>query len=322
MLINDCYNALNAFAVAQQLAPILSNIPGEKVIMAHSLGNMVASSMIQDYGLEVSKFIMCNSAVPSEAYYEPNDTSIRVAQLVHPEWENYPTNSWASNWHKLFKDNEDDDRRLLGWPGRFKDVNQYAVNFYSTGDEVLELKTDNIIHFWTGIGTVYRQYAWQHQELWKGRTYGNYLGGTTWSGWNIDESFVVLDKISVSTAQQMTDEDFKTNTVFYCYPSSMNSTNISLLVRAAHLTMGVPALAKATGARSLIPNLYDTDDIDLNKSQTDPALGNESIIIKPNGWPTREDWEEPRWLHSDLKDVAYFYLYKFFEKVIMKGSLK
>ena len=283
--------------------------------MAHSLGNMVASSMIQDYDLQVSKFIMCNSAVPSEAYYEPDDTSIRVAQLVHPEWENYPTNSWASNWHKLFKDDENDDRRLLGWPGRFKDVNQYAVNFYSTGDEVLELKEDNDIYFWTGMTSGYRQYAWHHQELWKGRTYGEYLGGTTWSGWNIDESFIVLDKISVSTAQQMTDEDFKTNTVFYCYPSSMNSTNISLLVRAAHLTMGIPALAKPTGVTQLTSIVGD-DNYDMNLND------DEDGILKLNGWPTRSDWEEPRWLHSDLKDIAYFYLYKFFENVILKGNLK
>jgi hypothetical protein len=32
-----------------------------------------------------------------------------------------------------------DDRAKLGWPGRFADVASVAVNFYSTGDEVLEL---------------------------------------------------------------------------------------------------------------------------------------------------------------------------------------
>ena len=290
--------------------------------MAHSLGNMVASSMIQDYGLQVSKFIMCNSAVPSEAYYEPDDTSIRVAQLVHPEWENYPTNSWASNWHKLFKDDENDDRRLLGWPGRFKDVSQYAVNFYSTGDEVLELKENNNIELWTGVTSGFRQYAWQHQELWKGRTYGEYLGGTTWSGWNIDESFVVLDKISVSTAQQMTDEDFKTNTVFYCYPSSMNSTNISLLVRAAHLTMGIPALAKATGVSSLSPVVLPNNNFDLNQTEKQSLDNNVSELInRPNEWPTRAKWKS-RWLHSDIKDVAYFYIFNLFNQIITKGNLK
>ena len=70
--------------------------------MAHSLGNMVVSSMIHDYGLQVSKYLMCNSAVPTETY----DASIglRTPKLVHPEWEEYPTNSWSASWYTLFKD--------------------------------------------------------------------------------------------------------------------------------------------------------------------------------------------------------------------------
>ena len=39
-----------------------------------------------------------------------------------------------------------DDRAKLGWPGRFADVASVAVNFYSTGDEVLELAADNDIN--------------------------------------------------------------------------------------------------------------------------------------------------------------------------------
>ena len=101
--------------------------------MAHSLGNMVVSSMIQDYGLQVSKYLMCDSAVPSEAYCGQDDISIRVPQLLHPDWEAYPTNTWASNWHKHFRDIPGDDRKLLGWSARFPDVPAVAVNFYSSG---------------------------------------------------------------------------------------------------------------------------------------------------------------------------------------------
>ena len=32
------------------------------------------------------------------------------------------------------------------------------------------------------------------------------------------------------------------------------------------------------------------------------------------------DWGQ--WRHSDIKDVAYFFGYKFFEKVIEKGELE
>ena len=319
-------NASNAFVVASQIVSTITNgIPGEKVVMAHSLGNMVVSSMIHDYGLQVSKYLMCDSAVPSEAYYPANDVSIRVPQLVHPQWEEYPTNSWASNWHNLFASELNDDRRKLGWPGRFSGVAQCAVNFYSTGDEVLELADDNDIYVWTGATSGYVQYSWHHQELWKGRATANVLGGTTWSGWNIEENWLGVNKISVSEAQQMQPEDFKTNTVFYCYPSSMNSTNISLLVRAAHLTQGIPALARPTGGRDLY-NVLDWRDYFNMNLPVERQVDNDGQTItqgiqRPNGWPTRSKWND-RWLHSDMKDVSYFYNFKFYEKVVEKGELQ
>lgn len=66
----------------------------------------------------------------------------------------------------------------------------------------------------------------------------------------------------------------------------------------------------------------DSDDFNLNS--TDEEEG----IPRPNGWPTRTlgwlfttTWTD-EWLHSDMKDVSYFYTYKFFEKVIEEGDLQ
>jgi hypothetical protein len=225
----------------------------------------------------------------------------------------------------LFASDLNDDRRKLGWPGRFSGVAQCAVNFYSTGDEVLELADDNDIYVWTGATSGYVQYSWHHQELWKGRGAANVLGGTTWSGWNIEENWLGVNKISVSEAQQMQPEDFKTNTVFYCYPSSMNSTNISLLVRAAHLTQGIPALARPTGGTNLVYVLSRDNAYDLNLNESTLNGDDEPPTVRgmerPNGWPTRSKWG-PRWTHSDMKDVSYFYNFKFYEKVIEKGALQ
>ena len=309
-------NASNAFAVAVNLASVLtSRIPGEKVVMAHSLGNVVASSMINDYGLVVSKYLMCNSAVPAEAY-DP-DESLRVPQLVHPEWEEYPTNSWASSWHALFINDPDDDRKYLGWPGRFTGVLNVAVNFYSAGDnggdEVLELAADNDVGILTGITSSLSHHSWHKQELFKGRGIGVGAGATDWSGWNIEENLFGVDKISVAEALQMCDEDFKTNTVFYCYPQSMNSTNISLLVRGAHLALGIPALTSATGVTDL-SDILDREN-SYNLDLTNPGIGH------PNGWPSKSSYPN-RWLHSDMKDVSYFFNFKFYEKALEKGGLK
>ncbi len=307
-------NASNAFAVAVNLASVLtSRIPGEKVVMAHSLGNMVVSSMIQDYGLQVSKYLMCNSAVPAEAY-DP-DESLRVPQLVHSDWVDYPTNSWTASWHTLFSNDLNDDRKYLGWPGRFANLLGAAVNFYSTGqnggDEVLQLYQGNNLGRTTGMLDSLGHYSWHKQEMFKGR---GGVGGTDWSGWNIEENLFGVDKISVEKALQMSDEDFKTNTVFYCYPPSMNSTNITLLVRGAHLAQGIPALTPPAGASPFGGDMMTDEMVNLNDNSN-------SGVSRPNGWPSQSAYPD-RWLHSDMKDVSYFFNFMFFRKVIEKGTLQ
>ena len=198
--------------------------------------------------------------------------------------------------------------RRFGWPGRFADVASVAVNFYSTGDEVLELAADNDINVLTGVTDSFSHHAWHKQELFKGRGMIDGLGGTTWSGWNVEENMFGVAKISVEEARQMTDADFRTNTVFYCYPASMNATNISLLVRAAHLTQGIPALTPAAGAISLLRKIDKEDNINLNRKVSD-------------NWPSNRPYQN-RWLHSDLKDLPYFYTYGVFDQIIKKGGLK
>jgi hypothetical protein len=111
----------------------------------------------------------------------------------------------------------------------------------------------------------------------------------------------------------MADADFKTNTVFYCYPTSMNATNISLLVRGAHLALGIPALTAATGATDLSATLDQENSFNLDLTSSD--------IEHPNGWPSKTSYPN-RWLHSDIKDVSFFFNFKFYEKVIEKGGLK
>ena len=112
---------------------------------------------------------------------------------------------------------------------------------------------------------------------------------------------------------EMTDADFRTNTVFYCYPESMNSTNIPLLVRGAHLAKGIPALTPAAGATQFGGSLMEQRMINLNDSNDG--------ISRPNGWPLRSSYPD-RWLHSDMKDVSYFFNFMFFKKIIEKGNLQ
>jgi len=45
-------------------------------------------------------------------------------------------------------------------------------------------------------------------------------------------------------------------------------------------------------------------------------------LEKPNGWLNRGDDYGTRWLHNDLKNVAYLYNYSLFEKLVDVGGLK
>ena len=126
-----------------------------------------------------------------------------------------------------------------------------------------------------------------------------------------------MRKFSVAEAQAMslTPEVLTTNTVFRINPESMNTNVIERMVLDAHLAQGIPAWAPATGAMPIrqtlgIPNF--------NLEITDPAY---TGIERPNGWPSFSSWGT-RWLHSDMKDRAYFYVFKFYEKVMEVGGLK
>ena len=200
-------------------------------MMAHSLGNMVVSSMIQGHGLQISRCLMCNN--------------------------------------------------------------------------VLTGVTDSLSH-----------HAWHKQELFKGRGMIDGLGGTTWSGWNVDENMFGVAKISVEEARQMTDANFRTNTVFCCYPANMNATNISMLIRAAHLTQGIPALTPAAGATAMAVALGVSRNFNLQEEDED-AGG----IARPNEWPSWSDYPG-QWRHSDLKNAPYFYTFRFFMKLVNEGGLK
>ena len=267
-----------ANASAGHLAAELKRIPGRIVLMAHSLGNVVASSMVQDHGLGIGAYLMLDAAVPAEAY----DTSaaLRVPQLVHPDWDGYPTNSWAASWHRLFMGIPGDGRSLLGWPGRFAAVALLAVNFYSTGDEVLEIYRRNDIGFLTGVSDGLSHYAWHKQEMFKGRGVFNGMGATTWSGWNIDENFLGINRISAKEAQRMSDADFRTNTVFVCTPKSILDPKIDRAGSDAHLAMGIPALTPAAGTVKFGDGNKKDDMINLNSESPDG-------IARPNGWPER-----------------------------------
>ena len=58
----------NAFRTAPVLKDYVSGLNGDVIVAAHSLGNIVVSSAIVDQNMSVSKYMLCDAAVASEAY--------------------------------------------------------------------------------------------------------------------------------------------------------------------------------------------------------------------------------------------------------------
>ena len=309
-------NVANAFVTARRLAPLVNAVPGRRVVIAHSLGTLVAAAAIQDYGMQVDKFIMLNSAIPSEAF-EPSLVDYSPENhLVHVEWRGYPSRCWAARWHEFYAGNANDARGKLTWKGRFSKVKSIAVNFYSSGDEVLELYTNKHNPSWyngfSPSGNWGDRYSWHKQEIWKGRkSLLGFMGTTDWSGWGFRTRAMGLAKVwSESEANAVVDfAVFKTNTVFCLYPPSITNAANSRLVIDAHLAQGIPALSPPTGMMNLTQ--YGLPSFDMNS-------------LRANTWPRGSEFGDmaDRFLHSDVKNVAYFFVHPVFQKIVEIGGLR
>ncbi|MGN0834151.1 MAG: alpha/beta fold hydrolase [Kiritimatiellia bacterium] len=307
-------NVSNAFVTASRLAPYVNSIPGRRVVIAHSLGTMVAAAAIQDYGMQVEKLIMLNSAIPSEAFDPSLADATPENKLVHDSWTSYTNTCWTALWHRLFPSG--DARSRLTWRGRFAAVVPIAVNFYSSGDEVLELYPNAHNPAWyNGLspsGNWGDRYSWHKQEIWKGRkSLLGFIGTTEWSGWGFSCNALGVRTWSASDANAVADPSvFATNTVFNPYPESITNPCATRLETDSHLAQGIPALSPPTGRTNLWHKRI-------------PSFDMNSAEFKVNAWPRPDDGRlGGRFLHSDVKNVAYFFVHLVFQKIVEVGGLK
>jgi hypothetical protein len=319
-------DVVSAFATAPHLKNYVNGLSGEKIMMAHSLGNMVVSSAIADHGMGVHKYFMFNAAVAAEAYdvSQWNGDDSGLNPMMHNDWTGYAGQTWSARWHELFLNNPGDDRAALTWKTYFSAVpSSILYNYHSSGDEVLEL--NNVApSLSTGAGGLFnlfptrKRYSWHKQEVFKGR---DMAVGTSWAGWGFlrtaPESTYAQTLIypDAATANQATPAQLADQPVFRWNPSGMLTNSIPAALRNELLAKGIPALSGATGTMSV----SITDD----SGNAIPGRNQDmNSVARPNGWPRLHAVYEDRWLHSDLKDVAFFYTFKLFENLVTTGVLK
>jgi hypothetical protein len=175
-----------------------------------------------------------------------------------------------------------------------------VYNFYSSGDELFELRTPMPGPF-SGGPFHLEQYAWQKQEMFKGT--GN-LGGTTWAGWGFE--IYGLGPYTATQANSASDSQLQVSPVFNRYPPEMFSATISQQnINNIH-AKGIPALSLAAG-RAYVGGTSGSLDM------------NEDI---PNGWGRNDATYQDRWLHSDIKNMAYPYTFDIFNNIVTAGGLQ
>lgn len=310
-------------------------------------GNMVVSSAIADHNMAVSKYMMCDAAVASEAY---DSTMAKTDDLVHPMWADHDRRTWAANWHELFSETLD-SRRMLTWRNRLRPVvaRTEVWSFFSTGDEVFDLSPgcsvltgvmswreyDGMfgIEVYPAIGN-FGRYSWQKQELLKGarRSNGwNSFGGTTHAGWAFEASTCTETQIAPytwrieispecanpATANALSPDQLRGYPAFKHKPDWLvGESTLSQGQIDEMLAMGIPALTPSAGRTVIQPFGGEKYQINLN-STVDISTG-----FKPNGWPNRGDPDFQNWLHNDMSDVAFYFSHKLFYKVVAEGVLK
>jgi hypothetical protein len=311
-------NVNHAFKTAPYLKDYVASVGGSKIMLAHSLGNMIVSSAMQDYGMSVQKYLMLDAAVASEAFDASLfNNSTNNNPMLHAEWRGYEPQTWSANSHELYS--YPDKRSQLTWRGRFASVVSNAYNFYSSEDEVFEMHPDSVSTL-TGVDFDHlfipddlEHYTWQKQEVFKGRDSSwlpGSLGSTKWWGWGFEKNWLgqtVSDEAAnVLTENQLRDEPvFRQNPEFYFRVDNLTDEAVNQM-----LAMGLPALSPAAGQATNL-NVFATQ-----------GLGRRDIsILKANGWPRNHETYLTRWLHSDCKDVSYFYTYNLFNELVKKGGL-
>ena len=100
--------------------------------------------------------------------------------------------------------------------------------------------------------------------------------------------------------------------LFVIFRADPDEVSISEAQRASLLAYAVPALSAAAG-HMVIPAISQPKNVDMN------GMG-------ANGWwrtgHGQDEKLDNRWLHSDMKDAAYFYVHPLFINLVNTGGLK
>lgn len=330
----DVYQALKCANAFKRLVEREQGDSSKRVIMAQSLGNMMACEAFRQE-LEASQYFMFNAAVASEAInaiYQ-NNNDVTRSKYVPSDWTAYNPMSWAANWYRWFKDNPTDSRGKMGWPDYFKTALTHVggvCNYYSSGDPVF-MESDTVpdvltgVFHWPTLGLSWwppgptlnweitaEANCWQKQETHKGvePIAGNLRGGWGFYWWmesNRGDEYPVCYS-AATTSVMVANGSITNNPVFYYPGTQMDNRNASQDDIWFALAEYVPAVSSPVGGNSTAPAQLENHDLNSSSYR--------------NGWGRDHNVYLQKWFHSDMKDMAFFYVYPLYGELVTKGNLK
>ena len=81
-------------------------------------------------------------------------------------------------------------------------------------------------------------------------------------------------------------------------------------LRARFLSDAIPATSRAAGANAF-KNTMPIFNVQMDKSDDDGGC-----MSNMDKWPKKDKRKQPIWEHSDFKQVAYYFVYKLFDKFV------
>lgn len=308
---------------------------GEVVLIAHSLGNVVAGEAVARGGCRPDKYYMVNAAVPAEAYSADLADPSQAFHMTDVQWRGYERRLHASSWHGLFP--QHDYRSRFGWAGAFGSLPRHVqvINAYSEGEDVTncpeEVDSASLLSALVN-GRDYSYGVWKTQELLKGvpmtRSLGSLFMRRSQAGWGFSEHwrgrFVPNGvrepggyylRMTPEEAARLTDEQLRTQPFFGRFfwrwlhdPRERRPlrSQQEFLMLSDVLARGVPARTYAAGCHAMGVKLLA--DFDL---ESDGRL-------REMGWPQagHDDGKKAgRWLHSDFRNAALPYVHPFFKRL-------
>ena len=282
-------NVRHALDSALNFSVAANALPGNKVMLAHSLGNMLVSEAAKFYLLDYSKYYMLNAAVPMEAY----DADAAAQEMIEHGWRDVDPSKWAANWYEniLYSG---DPRQILKWRGRFAGIHD-AINCYSPTEDILANATTN------GWGSL-----WAAQELFKGTAALHFILGNCEGGWGYNSEHTNLAGLLTDFAKtnEFTDAELIASPIFRKFDNILlHQTNlISIAQTELNKVMGdgISARSFAAGRNPINGNCV-AGNILMTPDQTLP-------------WPRIVD-DQRKWFHSDICKLAFVYVHPVFKKI-------